>query len=96
MVADLAVFLPLAIRSDQKSRKPVSSRATPMKMVLPYSPSTLLLMGRMTNSGRVAMMIIRIIRPSGGRRFISLRFWAEKTHWMRWTSSFSRPRMSFR
>ena len=95
MVADLGPFLPRAIRSEKKRMQPVTARAQPTKMVLPYSPSTLSLMGRMTNRGRVATMIIRISRPLGGSRFICLRFSRENTQAMRWKNSFTNATMSF-
>ncbi len=61
----LGPFLAPAIRSEKKRMQPVTARAQPTKMVLPYSPSTLSLMGRMTNRGSVPKMISRISRPLG-------------------------------
>ena len=72
----------------------MTSRAQPTKMVLLYSPSTLLLMGRITNRGRVATRIIKTIRPLGGKCFIFRRFSLEARAPSIWKNSLTMATMS--
>ena len=95
IVDDRAVLRPWAMRSEKKRMQPVASRAKPMKRVLPYRPSTLSLMGRITKSGRVARTIMTIIRPSGESRWTCARRLAENRQATSETNSRSSATMSF-
>ena len=68
MVAVRPFFLPLAIRSEKKSRKPVAMRATETKVTLEKAASTVSFTSSTAKRGSVPTMIISTSRRASGGR----------------------------